>query len=76
MRTPTCERFGFHCQHWGLTDAEQALVHMQIRRMDEVYAQDIAAGHTVGTGSELSVRDDGPRLRELLADEGFEVVPR
>lgn len=75
VKAATCQRFGFHCQHWGLTEAAHALVHAQIRLMDQVYEADMVAGHPVGGGSESSVRDDGPRLEELLRDEGYRVVP-
>jgi len=74
MRRASCERFGFHCQHWDLPDEAHALMHAVIRRQEEVYEADMAAGHGFGKSSESSVRDDGPRIIELLAEEGFRVM--
>jgi hypothetical protein len=76
VKTATCDAiFKGHCNHWGLTEAAHALVHAQMRRHEEVFQQDMAAGHAIGQGSESSVTQDGPRLEELLADEGYAVVP-
>lgn len=77
VKAATCEQvFKGHCNHWGLTEAAHALVHAQMRRLNEVYEQDMAAGHVIGQGSESSVSQDGTRLEELLADEGYMVVGR
>lgn len=77
VKAATCEAvFKGHCNHWGLTEAAHALVHAQMRRMDEVYSQDVKSGHhAIGEGSDSSVADDGPRLEALLLDEGYIVVP-
>jgi len=75
MRRASCAAFGFQCRAWGLSDEAHALMHAMVRRLNEVYERDMAAGHDIGTGSESSVREDGPRILELLADEGYRVVP-
>lgn len=77
VKAATCETiFRGHCHHWGLTEAAHALVHAAMRRMDEIYEQDVRSGkHALGTGSESSVADDGSRLEALLLDEGYRVVP-
>lgn len=78
-KADTCRAlFNEHCQHWGLPDDEHALLHAQVRLIQEVAAADEAAGvysivgpDTIKTaGSTSSVRDDPRRLLELLADEG------
>lgn len=75
VKARTCEEaFKGHCNHWGLSEAAHALVHAQIRLMNEVYEQDMAAGRAIGQGSESSVANDGNRLEALLADEGYVVV--
>lgn len=75
VKTATCEAiFKGHCNHWGLSEAAHALVHAQMRRHEEVFTQDMAAGHAIGKGSQSSVADDGPRLEELLHDEGYAVI--
>lgn len=75
VKAATCEViFKGHCNHWGLSDAAHALIHAQMRRMNEVYDADMAAGHRPGAGSQSSVADDGPRLEELLHDEGYAVI--
>lgn len=76
MRPESCARLGGHCGHWGLSAAEHALVHMLVRRLDEVFEQDMAAGHAIGGGSASSLSEDGPRLLQLLEEEGFTVVRR
>jgi hypothetical protein len=75
-KAATCrDVFNGHCNHWGLSEAAHALIHVQMRRMNEVYEADMAAGHGFGRGSESSAADDGPRFEELLRDEGYIVVP-
>jgi hypothetical protein len=76
VKTSTCqELFNGHCDHWGLSDAAHALTHAQQRRIEEVVAADKASGLFMSGKSTSSVSQDGPRLEELLADEGFAVVP-
>lgn len=79
VKAATCESvFQGHCNHWGLTEGAHALVHAQMRRLNEVAEQDTAAGLDIrdpDAGSVSSVVDDGPRLEALLADEGYHVVP-
>lgn len=76
MKAATCALLGGHCQHWGLSDAEHALAHALVRRIQEVAEADKAAGLPLdGSGSTTSVAEDGPRLRQLLADEDYQVVP-
>jgi len=78
-KAETCRSlFSEHCQHWGMPDDEHALLHAQVRLINEVAAADEAAGlYTFdgpgsirSVGSTSSVRDDPRRLLELLADEG------
>lgn len=77
MNASTCAvLFKGHCSHWGLTEAQHALLHAQGRMIAEVAAEDVAAGIDLRTGdSSSSIADDGPRLEALLRDEGYMVVP-
>jgi hypothetical protein len=76
VKAATCsEVFGGHCRHWGLTDAAHALVHAQVRRINEVAELDKAANRFMSGSSSTSIADDGPRLEALLHDEGYRVVP-
>jgi hypothetical protein len=77
VKRQTCiDVFNGHCDHWAMSEAAHALVHAQIRRINEVADQDVAAGLTLGSGqSTSSVAEDGPRLEALLRDEGYEVRP-
>jgi len=77
VKASTClELFNGHCNHWRLSETAHALVHAQQRRIEEVATADLAAGVMLGHGhSTSSVVQDGPRLEELLADEGYAVVP-
>lgn len=75
VKAATCQAlFKGHCNHWHLTEAAHALVHAQGRLIEEVFQQDMAAGHAIGQGSQSSVADDGTRLEALLLDEGYAVV--
>ncbi len=76
MNAATCVLLGGHCRHWGLTDAEHALTHALVRRINEVAEADKAAGLALdGSGSTTSVAQDGSRLRQLLAEEGYQLCP-
>lgn len=76
VKRATCEQLGGHCGHWGLSDTQHALVHVQARLMDEIAAEDIAAGVPLGTGkSTTSLAGDGARMERLLADEGYRIAP-
>ena len=77
VKVATCQAvFKGHCNHWRLSEAAHALVHAQMRRMDEVAAIDQAAGVVLGQGdSTTSVAEDGPALEALLLDEGYMVIP-
>lgn len=68
VRPSTCDRFfSGHCRHWELTEGAHALLHA---------LTDQAAGLYSSGKSGSSIALDGPRLEELLADEGYAVVPR
>lgn len=78
-KAETCRTvFNEHCRHWGLADDEHALLHAQVRLIQEVADADQAAGtyEVIGpdvirtSGSTSSVADDARRLLALLADEG------
>lgn len=74
--SPTCERiFQMHCQHWQMTDEDHALAHAIGRLINDVGDADAAAGIDLASAdSTSSVDHDGPRLRQYLADEGWQVV--
>lgn len=76
VRAATCsEQFNGHCNHWGLDDAAHALIHTYMRRIEEVAIADKRAGLFMTGGSTSTLADDASRFVELLADEGYAVVP-
>ncbi|HLA65209.1 MAG TPA: hypothetical protein VK600_01360 [Candidatus Saccharimonadales bacterium] len=82
FRIESCELFAQHCQHQGLDDRDHALLHALTRRINQVAEADSAAGlygHGGGVlfsgGSTSSIFDDGPVLRALIREEGWDLAP-
>lgn len=72
MNVAGCRLLGFRCAR--LPPDEHVLTHAIARLVEEIAAEDQAAGLTVpGPTSGSSIVNDGTRMKRILADEGWRV---